>query len=220
LLVLVVCVNTVAAREGKYTLKEAEVAVPMQVKEPTRSLLHGKALQVLNEKGDVHCEVWLRKSVPAKATDAQIQNGLTYQELAQTTLLGVIRFPNAIKDYRNQDVDPGVYTLRLAMQPQDGDHMGTAPHPEFCLISNPEFDPKPDVMEPKALQDVSARTMSGSHPGIFLLFPNNKPAEAATIADQGQGHWVVKARLEVDAGGKKAFVGFALTVVGHSSAAN
>ena len=30
-------------------------------------------------------------------------------------------------------VPPGVYTLRLGYQPQDGDHMGTAPHSEFCL---------------------------------------------------------------------------------------
>ena len=40
-----------------------------------------------------------------------------------------------------------VYTLRLAYQPMDGDHMGTAPYSEFCLLVGAEMDTKPDLLE-------------------------------------------------------------------------
>jgi hypothetical protein len=162
--------------------------------------------------------VWFRKSVPAKATDAQIKNGITFQEIEQTNLFAAIRFPQPVKDYRNQDVKPGVYTLRLAKQPQDGDHMGTAPHPEFCLLVDAASDTNSALMEPKALHDLSAKTLNGNHPGVLLLFPIAKPDANPQIADQGMDHWVIRKQLQLEANGKPATMGIGLTISGKSSA--
>jgi hypothetical protein len=209
----------VHGQEEKYSIKVVEAKPPAQLREPVSQLLDGNAVQVLDGKGELYCEVWFCKSVPAKATDAQIQNGLTYQEVPQTTLIGAIRFAQKGQDYRKQDVPAGVYTLRLAYQPQDGDHMGTAPYSEFCLLVAAQRDEKPAILEPKTLHDLSAKSLGGSHPGVFLLFPNTKPNPKAELADQGMGHWVLKRGLSVEVNGKKTTIGVGLTVVGYSAGA-
>jgi hypothetical protein len=206
-------------QDEKYTMKLADAKPPAQLKEAISALLEPSAVQVFDGKGELLCEVWFRKSTPAKATDAQVQNGLTYRELEQTTVLGAIRFARKAKDYRDQDVPAGVYTLRLAYQPQDGDHMGTAPYTEFCLVVAADRDEKPATLEPKGLHDLSAKSLGGNHPGVFLLFPNTKPNAKAELADQGMGHWVIRRGLEVDVNGKKAMIGVGLTVVGKAASA-
>ena len=47
-------------------------------------------------------------------------------------MVGAVQFPEVWKDYRKQKIKAGVYTLRIGVQPEDGDHMGTAPFNEFC----------------------------------------------------------------------------------------
>ncbi len=209
----------IGSAEEKYTLKTADTAPPEQLKPAIRNLLESKCVQVLDGKGDLYCEIWFRKTIPAKAAEEQVKNGLTYREIPQTTVMGAIRFDKAAKDYRDQDIAAGVYTLRLAYQPMDGDHMGTAPYSEFCLLVGAEMDAKPDLLEPKGLHDLSAKTLGGNHPGVFLLFPNSTPEAEAKLADQGMGHWVVKRAINVEANGKSATMGIAVTVVGKSASA-
>jgi hypothetical protein len=218
--ITLLCTLAVPAARGedeKYTLKTTEAKAPAELKDEVATLLEPVVHQVLDGKGQLFCEVWFRKSVPAKATEAQVQNGLTYREIEQTTLLGAIRFAQKGKDYRGQEVPAGVYTLRLAIQPQDGDHMGTSPHPEFCLLVKADRDTKPTTMPFKSLVDVSAKSIDGNHPAIFLLFPVVKPSAKAELADQGTGHWVVRQELKVEVNGKEAKIGIGLTVVGHSA---
>jgi len=208
-----------ALAQEKYTLKATELQPPEQLKPAIRELLDSKAVQVFDGKGQPYCAIWFRKVVPSKAAEEQVKNGLTYRELPQTTVMGAIRFDKAAKDYRDQDVPAGVYTLRLAYQPQDGDHMGTAPYPEFCLLGSPDADTKPDLMEPKALHDMSAKTLGGNHPGVLLLFPNPPSEMEPKLTDQGMGHWVVRQSLKVEAAGKQATMGIGLAVVGKSASA-
>lgn len=211
--------SAILAAEGPYTLKVADLEPPKELKPDIRSQLLPKAYQIFDSAGKLFCEVWLVKSAVVKATSTQVQNGLTYQEVPPTTLLGAVRFPEDIQDYRKQDVKAGVYTLRFATQPQDGDHMGTAPHPEFCLLVSAELDEKPGPMEVKHLHDVSARSLEGGHPGVLLLFPNRKPNEEPRMADHGMGHWALHATVTVEVDGKKVPLGIALNLIGHSSAA-
>jgi len=201
--------------EGKFTAEEATTLPPMELKPTIRRLFEAKSIKVKDPAGNPFCEVWFRKSVPGKATPEQIKNGLTYQEIPPTTVVAAIRFDQKAKDYRKQEIKPGVYTLRLATQPQDGDHAGTSPHPDFCLVVSADKDDKPDLMEPKSLHDLSAKSLGmGSHPGVFLLFPNNKPKPKPELVDHGMGHWVIKVVLHVDVSGKPASIGIGLTVVG------
>ena len=98
-------------------------------------MLDTKAMSVSDEKGKVLCTVWACKALETKATADQAKAGLKYAHLEQTTLVGAVQFPDMWKDYRKQNIKAGVYTLRIGIQPEDGDHQGTAPFNEFCLLS-------------------------------------------------------------------------------------
>jgi hypothetical protein len=218
--VLACLVASPALAADAYTAKATDSAPPDELKEPVRKLLAERALQVTDAKGAVLCDVWFRKEVPSKATPEQVKNGLSYRELAEGTLLGAVRFPRAVNDYRKQNLKPGVYTLRLGFQPENGDHMGTAPFPDFCLLVPAAEDKAADPLDTKALQELSTKASGTSHPCVLLLFPvADKPGDEAKMVDKGEGHWALLRKLDVKAGDQKAALGIALTLVGVSSAA-
>ena len=205
---------------GKYSIKPADTPVPQEISEPIRNLLAAKSLQLLDDKGSPICEIWFRTALPAKATPEQLKNGITYREVDESTVLGAVRFDQLSTDYRKQKIKPGLYTLRLGFQPMDGDHMGTAPHTEFCLLAPAKLDEKPDTMEAKELRELSAKAIGGSHPGVLLLFPNEKPEDTPKLIDKGNNTWVLTLKEPVTVDGQKADggLGIALTLIGHTSA--
>jgi hypothetical protein len=208
------------AADNPYSVKVVEKSEPpKEVQEPIRKLLGDQCVQLLDAKEALLAEVWFCKTINAKATDNQIKNGLTYREIPETTVFGVIRFDKQMTDYRKQKIKPGVYTLRLGYQLMDGDHMGTAPYGEFCLASRAEDDKKPDVMEAKALHEMSAKS-TNAHPGVFLLFPGGKDAtETPKLVNKGDGHWVVQWKQNIAVGDKKTTINMGLTLIGFSSQA-
>jgi hypothetical protein len=202
-----------------YSIKTVDKSpAPNELQEPVRKLLADRCVQLLDARGGVLAEVWMRKDVPVRATEAQVKNGLTYREVPESTLMGAIRFPRQATDYRKQKIPAGVYTLRLANQPQDGDHMGTAPYSEFLLLSPAADDKQPALMETKALQELSEKT-TGNHPGVLLLFPGKGAAAEPKLVKKEGDHWVLLFRQEVKVGDKKATLLMGLTLVGVSSAA-
>jgi len=205
----------VQAQDNKYSIKTAQTPAPKEVGEPIQKLLAPQAIQLLDPAGKAVCEVWLRKEIPADATPEQIKNGLTYRELKQTEVVGVIRFDQDWRDYRKQKVKAGTYTLRLGFQPMDGDHTGASDYQEFLLVLDAAKDTKPDLMEPKHMIETSAKSISTGHPGVFMLFPNSKPGAAPTLAAMPKNHWVLQTKENVTVDGKKAgSLGLGLTLVG------
>jgi hypothetical protein len=205
-----------AAADTKLTVKVENVPPPNELSAPIRALLDSQALTVSDEKGSPLLTLWPRKELESKATAEQVKGGLTYRELEESTLVGAVRFPQTWTDYRKQKIKPGVYTLRLGFQPMDGDHMGTAPFNEFLLFGPPKKDEKPDLMETKALQEMSSTTTSRNHPGIMLLFPNPKPAAQPSVEAKENDVWLLSFQRPVSAAGQKAALGFSVVVVGVS----
>jgi hypothetical protein len=209
-----------AQAQAKYSIKEAKTDPPKELKPAVAKLLDDNAVQLLDAKDNVLCEVWFRKEVPAKATPEQVKNGLTLREIPETTVLGALRVHKTLTDYRKQKVKEGVYTLRLAYQPSDGDHMGTAPNNEFCLVVAAEDDKDAELMKPKLLHETSAKVAGGSHPAVLLLFPPAaKAPDKAKLEKDAMDDWVLTRPVEVKAGEAKAKIGLMLTLVGVSTAA-
>jgi len=203
--------------EPDYSVKTATTPVPKELKEPVANLLSDRSVQWLDAKGTLLGEVWFRKELPAKATPAQVKNGLTYRELEETNLLGAVRVDQLMTDYRKQKIKPGVYTLRLGYQPMDGDHMGTAPFTEFALLSRANGDSKPELMSAKELQELSAKAAAGTHPAVLLLFPNNKPEDMPKLESKEGGHWVLMVKEPVAVGSDKTVLGIGLNLIGHAA---
>jgi len=207
------------AAEKAYSLKTVDKSpAPKEVQEPIRKLLGERCVQLLDSKGAPIAEVWLRKDLPVKASEAQIKNGLTYMAVPESTVFAVIRFPKQFRDYRKQKIPAGVYTLRLANQPMDGDHMGTAPYSEFLLMSPAAEDKTPATMEAKKLQEMSGKT-TGDHPGVLLLFPGKGATAMPKLEKKPENHWVLLFLLDAKAGDKKATLPVGLTLIGVSSSA-
>jgi hypothetical protein len=217
-MLLLCVVGAASAAPPPFTLKVADgTPPPKELAEPIQKLLGGRVFQLADSKGELAMEIWLRKEIPAKATEAQVKNGLTYREFAESTVFGAVRVAKQFSDFRKQKIKPGVYTLRLGFQPMDGDHMGTAPYSEFCLLSPAAEDKSADTMETKALQEMSAKT-TGNHPSVMLLFPAKDTGDPKLL-DKGEGNWAVQFKQDVTAAGMKAVFGMALTVFGTSPAA-
>jgi hypothetical protein len=209
-----------AAAVAQHSVKEAVTPAPKEVEKPVRDLLGDKSVQFLDAKGEVVAELWFRKEVPSKATATQVQNGLTYRDLEEGTLFAVVRFARQAADYRKQKIKPGVYTLRLGFQPEDGDHMGTAPHPNFCLLVAADKDKAVDAFkDAKELRDASTETMGTSHPGVLLLFPAKDPGAAVKLANEPAGHWVLTFKQDLLIDGKKVPFYIGLALIGTSPAA-
>jgi hypothetical protein len=218
-LILVLLVIPAAwGADSSYVVKLVEnTPPPTETAEAVAGLLEDRCVQLLDAKGELLVELWFRRGVPAKATEAQIDNGLTYQELPETTLVGVVLLSRTWSDYRKQKLMPGVYTLRVAFQPVTDDHVGTAPYPEFCLLSSAADDKDPATMEPKSLREMSAK-VAGKHPAVLLLVPGKGAASQPKLLNRGSGHWVLLWLLGVQVGPKACTLPLGLTLLGASSA--
>lgn len=213
-----VLVGVARGAEAKFSIKQASTSPPSELSPAIRNLLEEQSIQLLDDKGQTICEVWFRKEIPAKATPEQIKNGLTYRELEESTVVGAIRYEQPWNDYRKQKIKPGVYTLRIGIQPMDGDHMGTAPHQEFFLLAPAKLDQKPNIMDAKDLRELSAKAIGGSHPGVLLLYPNEQPEDTPKLLDKGMDTFALALKRPVSANGQKATIGIALTLVGQTTA--
>jgi hypothetical protein len=212
--------SVTTARADDYSIKEAKTAPPKEVDKAIAATLAERSVQLLDAKGDLLAELWFAKEVAAKATPAQVKAGLTYRELPETVLLGVVRFAKPSSDYRGQKIAAGVYTLRLAFQPMNGDHMGTAPYNEFVLLVPADDDKKPDLFkDPKELQELSLKASGSSHPAVYLLFPGKDPGAAPKLVSQPGGHWVLNVKQDVKVDGQKTALTIGLTLIGKSASA-
>src|SRR4051794_29694974 len=193
LLAALLCLLPAAAaqEDGKFTLKTADNPVPEEVAEPIRKLLAGPSIQLLDASGAPVLELWVRKAVPTDAAPEQIKNGITYREIKQSEVLGAAKFHKDWTDYRKQKVKAGVYTLRLAYQPTDGKHTAdVSEFQDFVAVINAKADMKPDLLEPKTLQETSADSIGSAHPGVFMLIPS-KAGAAPQLLPRPMNHQVI-----------------------------
>jgi hypothetical protein len=209
-----------AADASKWTAKAATSEPPQEVAAPVRALLGDKAVQVVDGDGKLVCEIWFRKELPVKASPEEIEKGITYRKVEQSTLLGAVRFAQPWVDFRKQNVKPGVYTFRMGWQPEDGNHQGTAPYGEFCLLLPVADDKTPDPLPVKKLRDLSTKSISdGDHPVVMLLVPNAKADDTPKLVGvKSHNLWMLSWKEPIAAGDKKGSLGIGLTVFGVTTA--
>jgi hypothetical protein len=191
--------GTCAAQAGK--VEEAgppDSAIP----ESVRRALDTKGYRVVLDDGSAACEIWLRKSVPVQAK--RDVPGALYWQLAESTLVGVISFPQAATDYRGEAVKAGVYTLRYELLPNDGNHMGVAPNRDFLMLIPAASDPDPDAkFDFQQLVNLSRKATGTPHPGPLSLVQAG--SGAAAVSKDDSDHWVFSAELKLESGEEMPF---------------
>jgi hypothetical protein len=170
-----------------------EASVPAAVK----GVLDTAGTRVLLNDGTPLAEIWLRKSMPKSAS---ANSDVLYPQIALTQMVGVAHFPNGAKDFRGHPVKAGWYTMRYEVQPNDGDHLGTAPNPDFLLLLSPSDDPDPNAkMDFKQLATASARSTGTRHPAVFEMM-GPEPGDLPRAYTNADSYLIFSNNLKTDDG--------------------
>jgi hypothetical protein len=167
------------------------------VPEAIRQSLNAKGFRVTPDASSPAVEIWYRKEVPAQSKAGA---EAVYDHLTPFVLVGVLHFTKASTDYRGQSMPAGFYTLRAALMPDDGNHLGVAPSRDFLLLVSPSADPGPDVT-PKFLDLVAlSRQASGTkHPAPLSLVPAEGGIVPGVTKDE-EGHVIFTAAIRLSTG--------------------
>ncbi|MEO8370861.1 MAG: hypothetical protein ABI806_16880 [Candidatus Solibacter sp.] len=187
-----------------YKLEAVASAAP-DVPTPYASVLQASGHRI-SGPGAVWCEVWLAKSLllGPKSTDAAIT-----LNVAQGSLLGVIRFPGKGADRRGQVIPAGLYTLRYSLFPVDGAHSGVAPQRDFALLTPIAADPDPAARPAyEELIKWSGKASGTPHPAVLSLETPPNGATAPSVVKEGEHDWVLTL--------KAADLTFSIIVVGKT----
>ena len=192
-----------------YKVESAGTPPAADLPKPAQDALESQGARVLNAQGGTLLEVWLSKTVPTKPS-AGSSSDFLYGSLSEGVFLGVLHFPSQGADFRGQAIKPGFYTLRYALIPQDGNHMGVNPTRDTLILSPVAVDT--DLGTALKFDDLVklGRQASGTpHPSFLLVAPANGDSFPA-VAKDDQGHWNLQVKLH----GSGGDLPFAFTVVG------
>ena len=155
-------------------------------------------------------EFWFAKQLKTAAKNVP---GALYSELTNAEFVGVVNLPKGMADFRGQAIPAGVYTLRYQLLPQDGNHMGVAPNPDFLLAIPLASDPNPEQgYLYKKLVTLSAKTTGTNHPAVIALDTAGDPS---SVAGDAQG--VMVFTVTVPSSGESATEKLGIVVKGAAA---
>jgi hypothetical protein len=197
-----------AAQNGK-----VETVGPLTdnaVPESVRQVLDSKGYRLTLDGGAPTCDLWVRKSIPAQIK--KDVEGVTYPQLAESVLVGVMHFPQAAADFSGHRVPAGFYTLRYALMPNDGNHLGAAPNRDFLLLIPAASDANPSAtFKFQELIGLSESATGTKHPSPLSLVQADSGVTAPSVSKDDQDHWIFSASMKLTSGEE---LPFALVVKG------
>jgi hypothetical protein len=205
------CTREAAAQD--YKAAKLSEAPPSELSAAVRGVMASSGIRVTGP-GGMTWDIWTRKAVPSKSGAAQAL-GIAYPQLSEGTLVGVLRLSAAVKDYRRQQIKPGVYTLRYGLTPQNGNHMGVAPQRDFLLASPASADKEPATITQDQTITLSTGATGSKHASVWSLgTAEDNPKSLPGVFHQDEGDlWLVEFSLPMEGG---APVTVALVVVGSA----
>ena len=214
LFALSLCAAESAAAQS-YKAESLSEPPPSDLADPVRRALSPTGIRVTGPSGAL-CDLWLGKAVPGKANAPQ-SLGVVFPQLTQGTLVGAIRFPSSVKDYRKQLIKAGVYTLRYALLPENGNHMGVAPQRDFVMASPAVADQDPSTLTIDQTLILSRKATGSNHPSVWsLASPEDHPKSFPSVFHLDDGDlWLVEFQLPLQ-GATGSLLSMALVVAGSA----
>jgi len=203
-----------ASSAADLTMKVVDKEPPKEFGEAIRQTLQTKAAQVVDGSKPAF-EFWFAREIPLKSRPASLAKAL--DSLEPATLLGAVSVSSATRDYRDDELPAGVYTMRFALQPQDGDHSGSTDYIYFAVLVPAKLDAAPDALTTyKAVVKASAKGTSTEHPHVMSLRPASSEAgDQPQIKEPAPGHKSILLKLPAKAGDEKTNLTFELVCEGH-----
>jgi hypothetical protein len=180
------------AASGQYKIVPAG-APPSDLPAALGSQLQKVGYRVVGPSGPF-CEVWFRTSLPTGAKSAE--DAVAFPTIQQGAILGVLRFPGQGADRRGQGVKPGVYTLRYALYPVNGDHQGVAPQRDFAVLTPIAEDKDPNAVPAfEPLMTMSRKASGTPHPAVLSLEPPPSGAAPGSLVKEGEKDWTLSVKV-------------------------
>jgi len=156
-------------------------------------MLQKDGAKIMGPSGSAYCEIWLRSTAPSGPKSTE--DAVALPTIPVGALVGALRWPAAGSDRRGQTIKPGLYTLRYAQHPVNGDHQGVAPQRDFFLMVPAAEDKDPNSTP--GFNDVVAmsRKASGTpHPAV-LSASSSSNTTFPEIKKEGDSDWALQAKL-------------------------
>jgi hypothetical protein len=168
-----------------------DVTVP----DPIKKALAARGYRVTLDDGGA-VELWPGAQV---STGTKAREDATYS-LAPSMFAGVIHFEKNTRDYRGDAIQAGFYNLRYELQPNDGDHLGTSPTPDFLLLISPVDDNDPErTYQFQQLVDLSRQVTGNKHPAPLNLVPADAKDYPSVTTDPDD-HTILYFKLKTQSG--------------------
>lgn len=199
---------------AELALKTVPTSPRDEVSTAIQGVLANDTIQLVGAEGPVY-QITPRKSVPLKGPLEEPRTAL--KQLEQGTLLGVMVVGENERDYRDDGIYPGVYTMRFALQPQDGDHLGSAEYPYFAVLIPAKSDTEVDgITGYDAVTDASKEDTATEHPVVISLRPaESLEAGATEVREPAPDHKSIRLALPAtDPEGKDFTLTFELVYKG------
>ena len=197
------------------TLKVADKQPPKELDASIVAKLQPKAIQLLDGDKPTY-EFWFVSELPLKSKPAS--PGKALEQVKETMLLGAVAISKPQRDYRDDELAAGVYTMRFALQPQDGDHLGTSEFITFTVLVPAKLDRSPDgITDYKKLVKTSGKETATGHPTILNLRPtSNESGDFPKLNDPAPEHKSVRVKIpaKVGEGGEQTSAIFEVVYVG------
>lgn len=195
-LLVTLCAIAVGAQSNPSKPEQLPKLSDTHVADTIRNQLEPNGYRVVTPDGPV--DVWFRAQVP---TGKNPEDGAIYDKLVSSTFVGVIQFAKDSRDYKGERIPAGIYTLRYQVQPNDGDHLGTAPTRDFLLVMPAESDTDPSATYTfEQMVKLSSRVNgSNKHPTpLNLVAPESKAFPIVYKDDED--HTILSVQLKTAAG--------------------
>ena len=191
ILVAVSCTALPLANASEFTVQSIEKDIPAKLGDSIKAELQSQAVQISKAEKPIY-QLWLRKEIPLETAPESPEKAL--KSVGQTTLMGAIAITADERDYRDDELYQGVYTIRFGLRPQDGNHLGTSEHLYFAVLVEAKNDPElGKITKSRQLVKASSKTSATDHPMILSLFPvSSTDAETPSVHEPAPDHEAIR----------------------------
>ena len=208
---------TVQAANGQdYSVEPIDSAPEAEgVSEEIAELISDQGYRVKKGSSRTVCEIWFCKDLEIDPDFESSEERL--YPFTPGQLMGVVSFRRRGKEFRDQTISKGWYTLRFGLQPVDGNHEGTSPTRDFLLLVDPSEDELPEPWDAEDLHKASANAAGSSHPAMMCLQRPSEGSEVTIHHDESNDWWVLHVVTGGLANNESQEVPMDLVVVGHAA---
>lgn len=160
--------GVLAADEAGVAVEEVEV--PADVQDAVKDVLRPSAYTITVD-GEKMGHLWVREGLPTSESGSS-ELGVSFGEIKEGGLVGVLHLLTQWSDYKTTPIQPGTYTLRYGIMPQDGAHMGVATYRDFLILIPAAQDKDPgEAYEMAGMLTASSEVTGVPHPAVLALYP-------------------------------------------------